>query len=730
MIKDWLKKDRILVIFISVLILGLALSWITYALFGHQLIKAIYQGSSLEVLNRIIERQTPHPLEFYFELGDWLFLRLNVIAFSFIFLFSIWSGKNIPKKWFLCLIIILSLCQISSFINFKNLDSLLIHDDHPKHYSITIENANLLLKHGTPFGFNHNFQGGIPTFYLRGCFLELIPFSFFLGEQLGYQVMLIFFIVLIPLSLFFLVLELTKNEDIAKLVSFISTFQLQLYPCLYYGMTAAVVAMPLSFLSLLFFLRYLYNKKCSLFALSLFSGLLAYTNLAIFAITWLFFTIVFVYKLITQKQFIPDLKKLFFFVLLNFLICLPFYYNLFNYTSFLKIESLSRTDWKAKTWFDYICLIFLNLKSTMSPGNILFFSILFLLLFYHNVSEPKNRLILRNALIFSLIILYFISFEGIPKIEIFIRKINWLFRPYIAVFNLALFVLLKINKTARIFGIIILLFIILNQYSSYNRYLKTVKAISEIDNEINAFISPEDFVLFENYAHFNPARPDLEPARPEKRYDRGEYSHWLTYLQKDLGVKFFSHIGDDPHPFNNLRHMYITNGFFKGEPLSEDNEKEFIGLLKDWGVNKVCVWSPIAEQFFDKSSYFKLLGKSKKYTCYIATYQILPQVRLNKAGAGRIIDETPFSFTVYLENISEKQTVTINKNYFNFWSAYNEKGDKVPLRECNQKLCFDTADNGYIFFRYQKNILLNLTSLLVLFFTLVSDLSRYGHLFK
>lgn len=723
MIQDWLKKNRITVVFTSILLLCLAAGRLLCALFGHQLIRAMYEANSLEVLNRVIVGQAIHPLKYYFKLADMLFIRSNIIfAFSLIYLFSIWSGKHIPKKWFLCLIVIFSLCQMSTFFDFKNMDSLPINDDHPKNYSIAVENANLLLKYGTPFGFNHNFQGGIPAFYLRGCFLELIPFSFFLGDRVGYQAMLIFFIILIPLSIFFLVLELTKNEDIAKLVSFISTFQLWLWLRLHCGITPAIVAVPLSFLSVLFFLRYLYNKKYFLFPLLLLSSLLVYTNPVIFLIISAFFTIIFIYKLITQRQFFTDFKKIIYFVLLNFLICLPFCYNLLNYGSFLRTSSLY---FGQKSLFDQMLSIFLNIMRTANLKDILFLSTLFLFIFYFNISRPKEKLIIRNALIFSLIILLLRSLKDMPNADIFIKKIDWFFLPYIAVFNLALFLFLSINKIVKIFGITVLLFIVLNQYPLSNLYLRTVNAVSEIDDEIYAFISPGDYVLFENCAHKDPTRPGVNFDRAS--YD---YGHWLTYLQKDLGVKFFSHIGDDAHSYNNLRHMYITDGLYKGEPLTRDNEKEFIAFLKDWGVNKVCGWSPTAKRFFDKSRCFKLLGKSKRYTCYIATYQILPQVRLNKGGVGRMIEEGPFSFTVYLENVSKKQTVTINKNYFNFWSAYNGKGDKIPIRECNQKICFDIDNNGYVFFKYQKNVLLNLISLLVLFFALVSDISRHSSIFK
>jgi hypothetical protein len=102
------------------------------------------------------------------------------------------------------------------------------------------------------------------------------------------------------------------------------------------------------------------------------------------------------------------------------------------------------------------------------------------------------------------------------------------------------------------------------------------------------------------------------------------------------------------------------------------------------------------------------------------------EVRLDKGGRGEIDEEGPFSFTVKLEGVSEKQTVTLNKNYFNFWSAYNKKGENLPIRNCNQKICFDVSSNGDVYFKYKKNALLNILSLAALLFVFVTDILRYG----
>jgi len=297
-----------------------------------------------------------------------------------------------------------------------------------------------------------------------------------------------------------------------------------------------------------------------------------------------------------------------------------------------------------------------------------------------------------------------------------------LYHPYIAIFNaLLLITLLPISKGGKIFGSLIILFMVIQP--PHDNYVKTVHTPSEIDTKIKDFILPGDYVLFENCAQFNPTRSGEDKF---EYCDRDKYAHWLTYLQKDLGVKFFSQIGDDAHPFNNLRDMYIVCGFYKGEPLGKDNEGVFVDHLKDWGVNKVCVWSKAAEKFFGESKYFNLLGKSEKYTCFAATYQILPEVRLNKGGRASLVEEAPFSFAVILENVTEEQTAIVNKNYFNFWSAYDENGRKVPLKACNQKICFAAEGDGRVNFKYRKNIVLNLISLLSLASILVLDIFKAG----
>lgn len=46
MIKKWLNKNKIAIMFILVLFLCLAIGWIVYTIYGYQLIKAVYESKS------------------------------------------------------------------------------------------------------------------------------------------------------------------------------------------------------------------------------------------------------------------------------------------------------------------------------------------------------------------------------------------------------------------------------------------------------------------------------------------------------------------------------------------------------------------------------------------------------------------------------------------------------------------------------------------------------------
>lgn len=99
----FLKENKILIILVSVLFLCTAVGWVLYTLFGHQLIRAMYEGNSIGILNRIIKEQAQYPLEYYFEIANKLFYRIlffPLCSFLFyIFLFKLYKYFFKKTEW-------------------------------------------------------------------------------------------------------------------------------------------------------------------------------------------------------------------------------------------------------------------------------------------------------------------------------------------------------------------------------------------------------------------------------------------------------------------------------------------------------------------------------------------------------------------------------------------------------------------------------------------------------
>lgn len=91
-----------LIVFFGILFFCLVIGHISYGLFGHQFIKAIYEGKAIGFLNSIIEGQTTHPLEYYLEIADVLFFSANILfcGITFlIFLFALMSTKLLKNRF-------------------------------------------------------------------------------------------------------------------------------------------------------------------------------------------------------------------------------------------------------------------------------------------------------------------------------------------------------------------------------------------------------------------------------------------------------------------------------------------------------------------------------------------------------------------------------------------------------------------------------------------------------
>jgi hypothetical protein len=77
--RSWLRDDKIVILLNAAAAVALAIGWTLYALYGHQVVEAMYKRESIEVLDTIIEGQEIHPLAHYLQDADRLMQFISVL---------------------------------------------------------------------------------------------------------------------------------------------------------------------------------------------------------------------------------------------------------------------------------------------------------------------------------------------------------------------------------------------------------------------------------------------------------------------------------------------------------------------------------------------------------------------------------------------------------------------------------------------------------------------------
>jgi len=100
------KPSTVCVTSVFLFSLCLLIGWILYILLGHRVIEILYEKGSIEFLNRIIEKQGPQSLDFYFTEIDSLFYTLatfytaiGIVSIFWVFGISLIVKDDVLKKY-------------------------------------------------------------------------------------------------------------------------------------------------------------------------------------------------------------------------------------------------------------------------------------------------------------------------------------------------------------------------------------------------------------------------------------------------------------------------------------------------------------------------------------------------------------------------------------------------------------------------------------------------------
>lgn len=134
--KTWLKGKSILTICTCALLAGLATTWISYGLFGHRLIEAMYKQESIEILNRVMdEGRAVTPLEDYYEAADRIMVTATINILTLFLILTVLIAKPLGVVLACYSFLLCSLVLFSLFELFPNLIKLFRLDDHIDYYN-------------------------------------------------------------------------------------------------------------------------------------------------------------------------------------------------------------------------------------------------------------------------------------------------------------------------------------------------------------------------------------------------------------------------------------------------------------------------------------------------------------------------------------------------------------------------------------------------------------------
>jgi hypothetical protein len=110
----WFAANRVSAFSTAILLLGIAVAWAAYSLFGHRLIEAMYKAKSIVPLNGLMKGRAFTPLENYYEAADKALWNASFTAVVLFFVIAVLIKARLLNK----LLLMFSSFFIISFLLF------------------------------------------------------------------------------------------------------------------------------------------------------------------------------------------------------------------------------------------------------------------------------------------------------------------------------------------------------------------------------------------------------------------------------------------------------------------------------------------------------------------------------------------------------------------------------------------------------------------------------------
>jgi len=290
--KIWIRQYKIEILLILASFILVAI----YLLFGHEIIKLLFEGKAIALLNAIFGKGNVRHLSDSGK-ANWVVFNLIVCFYIFLAVFSLLMKRKKIKAYYKKIIVSCFVLYLffgarffflgsqSPYFNKDFLNQPLIHDDYAFHFIDTVESSSFLRENHRIWGYNPYYFAGYPSQVFLSIDTHLTIFinlilSGLLNPALLFNLSIFLSFIVLPILAFFT----AKNFNIGKINSlfffifciyFIVGFH-RIRTFYIFGGYSFIIGVFLSLYVASLFYKYLEDKKPSILIHLTFFGSVAF----------------------------------------------------------------------------------------------------------------------------------------------------------------------------------------------------------------------------------------------------------------------------------------------------------------------------------------------------------------------------------------------------------------------------------------------------------------------
>jgi hypothetical protein len=216
-----------------------------------------------------------------------------------------------------------------------------------------------------------------------------------------------------------------------------------------------------------------------------------------------------------------------------------------------------------------------------------------------------------------------------------------------------------------------------------------VSSVHDFDQRLVSQLASSDgnLILLEGSPH-----RDLDSDR-DRRTERTPFDiHFESHLPEATGRRYFGQPWDGWH-WTPYRANYLAGGAFRGEIVSNTPMEEFQGVLKQWGIRYLFIWSDRTRAYVENQpEMFQRVWQSGRWFAF-EFMNADPRSVVIQQGTGWLEPVDQLAGRVHLAGVTAGLPVIVRMNYFPAWMA-TTGSHEIALRSHDGQLAFEAPVSG------------------------------------